>query len=89
MQHNHFPKKFSMIPRPMQQNSVPQTGCRQPIILTKFVAEQIMFHKRVAGNPLFSLYLLLFQCKQILFHKRIASNPLFMFHKRVAGNPLF
>ena len=33
-----FPKKFSMFPRPMQQNSVPQTGCRQPIILTKFVA---------------------------------------------------
>ena len=41
-------------------NYVTQTGCRQPIILTKFVAEQILFHKRVAGNPLFSLCLLLF-----------------------------
>ena len=52
-------------------NSVPQTGCRQPIIL----ANQILFHKRVAGKLL--LWPNLLFSKHILFHKQVAGNPLF------------
>ena len=61
-------------------------------------SKQNLFHKRVAGNPLFWPNLLLFS-KQITFRKLVAGNPLFwpnvllvskqiLSHKRVAGKPL-